>query len=436
MSPIDDTIVALSSAAQPGGRAIVRLSGPQSLAISDSVFHATGSVAQGRSVTSGFLAIHGVPSPLPAERFSFPGPTSYTGQTVVELHLLSSLPLVERLIADLIASGARPAGPGEFTLRAFLSGQLDLPKAEAALGAIEAGDREELKSALRQLAGGVSRPLDGLRDDLLNLLADLEAGLDFADENLEFVAKPETLKRLADAMARVTLVQKQIAGRGVAGRVFRVAFAGPPNAGKSRLFNALSGSSAIVSSEAGTTRDYLVARISSRGQTLELIDTAGIRTAADSLEEDSQRLGKEVISTSDLILLCHDATHPESVDAPGVGAILKVATKCDLAPSPIGMLATSAETGFGLAALVSELAAKAAERSERGLAPSLSRCAGHVDTCLSALRKAHLGVLEDDPPEIVAADLRTALEELGRLTGTVHTDDLLDRVFSRFCIGK
>jgi tRNA modification GTPase len=373
---------------------------------------------------------------LPAERFTFPGPNSYTGQTVVEFHLLSSPPLIERLIADLIASGARPAGPGEFTLRAFLSGKLDLPKAEAALAAIEARDRDELKAALRQLAGGVSRPLDGLRDDLLNLLADLEAGLDFADENLEFVAKPETLTRLADAMARVTLVQKQIAGRSVAGRAFRVALSGAPNAGKSRLFNALGGGSALVSPVAGTTRDYLVARVTARGQLLELIDTAGLRETSDGIESDSQRLGREIIASADLILLCHDATNPESIDAPSVATILKVATKCDLAPSPAGMIATSAETGFGLAALVGELAAHAAQRSERGLAPSLSRCSGHIDICLTALRKAHLGVLEDDPPEIVSADLRAALEELGQLTGAVHTDDLLDRVFSRFCIGK
>lgn len=436
MSLLDDTIVALSSAPGPGARAIVRLSGRAAVAISDRIYLASADARSARGVSTGFLALKGVPSPLPADRYLFPGPHSYTGQTVVEVHCLSSPPLVDALIAELIAAGARPANPGEFTLRAFLAGKIDLPQAEAALATIEASDRDELRAALQQLAGGVSRPLDGLREDLLNLLADLEAGLDFADENIEFVDKTATLNRLAEALARVTLVQKQLAGRGESSRSFRVALIGPPNAGKSRLFNALTGATALVSPEAGTTRDYLVTRIDHAGQSIELIDTAGLRTTDDAIEGDSQRLGYLAASTADCVLICHDSSSDTRIEPPTVVAVLHVATKCDLAPPPADHHPTSAESGLGVAALLDRLAQLATTRSQRGLAPSLSRCHGHVDACLSSLRKAHRGTLENDPPEIIAADLRAALDELGRLIGAIHTDDLLDRIFSRFCIGK
>src|SRR5262249_37178515 len=145
----------------------------------------------------GHLRLAGVAAPLPAELYAWPAPRTYTSQELVELHTLSCPPLVEILIAQLLETGARAAQPGEFTLRGFLAGKLDLTQAEAVLGIIEASDRAELKQALAQLAGGVARPLQGLREDLLNLLADVEAGLDFTEEDLQFVDKPEVLQRLA-----------------------------------------------------------------------------------------------------------------------------------------------------------------------------------------------------------------------------------------------
>src|SRR5437588_583005 len=165
-----------------------------------------------------------------------------------------------------LATGARAARPGAFTLRAFLAGKLDLPRAEAVLAVIEAGSRDELKQALAQLAGGMTRPLQELREDLLNLLADVEAALDFSDEDIHFVEQAELLKRLMKGLALVTLLRRQLDQRGVSGGSFRVVLAGRPNAGKSSLFNALAGSAAaLVSAEPGTTRDYLVHKLDLAG---------------------------------------------------------------------------------------------------------------------------------------------------------------------------
>src|SRR5207248_8108480 len=178
-------------------------------------------------------------APLPADLYVFPAPHTYTGQHVAELHAPGCPPLIELLVAELLKAGARAARPGEFTLRAFLAGKLDLTRAEAVRGVIEAGSRDELAQALAQLAGGVARPLQELRDDLLNLLADVEAGLDFADEDIRFVDEDELLKRLGKGLALVMLAQKQLRERSVSGRAFRVVLAGRPNARKSSLFNAL-----------------------------------------------------------------------------------------------------------------------------------------------------------------------------------------------------
>ncbi|MEO2090922.1 MAG: tRNA uridine-5-carboxymethylaminomethyl(34) synthesis GTPase MnmE, partial [Gemmataceae bacterium] len=218
----DDTIVALSSAAGPGVRAIVRVSGPDTRAVVGKVFMAdSGGTDRPRHLVPGSVRLSGVHSPLPADLYFFPGPHTYTGQDLAELHTISSPPLVERLIADLLAAGARPAQPGEFTLRAFLAGKKDLPQAEAVLAVIEAGTDSDLQAALRQLAGGVTQPLAKLRDDLLNLLADVEAALDFVDEDIEFVSKRDTILRVTAGMAHLTNLRRQLDARTVSGRTFR-----------------------------------------------------------------------------------------------------------------------------------------------------------------------------------------------------------------------
>lgn len=499
----DDTIVALSSAPGAGARAIVRVSGPGTRAVVAQVFAgeslppvpslkggAEGNLppnplpegrgredtaelrhesdglsaaaelllpsgrgpgrrgAPPRRLVRGALRLSGVHSPLPAVLYFFAGPKSYTGQDLAELHLIGSPPLVERLVSDLLAAGARPARAGEFTMRAFLAGKKDLPQAEAVQAVIEAGTDSDLSAALDQLAGGVSRPLDALRDDLLNLLADVEAALDFADEDIEFVSQAATVSRLQTALEHLGAVQKQLDDRTVSGRPVRVALVGAPNAGKSSLFNALAGASALVSPVPGTTRDYLTRPLACAGVVAELIDTAGWQAASDTIEEQAQRLGAEQAARADVIVWCDESgTFGAADDARlrATGAeVLRVRTKGDLTgePPPAGSDSASGPVGAsvvspgGLDALRAALGEVVGARARSPLAPSQSRCRGHVLACLERLREAHAFATRGDHPELLALALRGALDPLGEMTGAVYTNDLLDRIFSRFCIGK
>ncbi len=452
----EDTIVALASSPGPGSRAIVRVGGPNALAIVEPRF--TPSVDRSlngspRLVTPGQLQLSGVHAPLPVTAYYFRAPRSYTGQDLVELHTISSPPLVERLIADLLAAGTRAAQPGEFTLRAFLRGKKDLTRAEAVLAVIHAGSDDELTKALAQLSGGLARPMDELRDDLLSLLADVEAGLDFVDEDIEFVGKSEQLARIAVGLAKLTNLQRQLDARTVSGRAVRVALVGAPNAGKSSLFNALAGcdTPAIVSPAAGTTRDYLVKRIDLDSVPVELVDTAGWQDARNSIERQAQDLGREESRRADLVLWCVPANEaiPEGPE-PIAGETILVRTKADLSSPPLwgkvmvgvgnprelSSISASVVSPDGFQHLQTVLTERIKSLTRSPLAPSQSRCRYHVDAALDSLRRAHEHVREDDPQELLALELRKALDQIGEMVGAVYTNDLLDRIFSRFCIGK
>ncbi len=432
---LHDTIIALATLPNPGGRAILRLSGPGAF----DLLPRAGLPTLPQPTTR---TIHPFDEPLPGEAHLWPKPRTYTGQDLAELHLPGCQPLVARLLAALVAAGARPAEPGEFTLRAFLAGKLDLTRAEAVLGVIEAGSRQQLRQALAQLAGNLARPLQTLREDLLNLLADVEAGLDFVDEDISFQTPEQMLHRLASALAQLTLVQRQLTQRAVHERRFRVVLAGRPNAGKSALFNVLAGGTALVSAVPGTTRDYLERRVDLGRVSIELVDTAGWQASTDEIEEQAQRLAREQADRADLVLLCLPADEAMREDERELlhrrahPPVLAVTTKADLLTTPSENLAVSATTGQGLAELRRAILDRAGQDEEAPLAPSLSRCRGHVDRCLEHLRRAHALVVEQDPPELLALELREALEQLGQLTGAIYTEDLLDRIFSRFCIGK
>jgi tRNA modification GTPase len=436
-----DTIVALASAPGPGARAVIRLSGSEAASIAKTHFTSATPISSARRLYSGSVRCPSWSGPLPADLLVWPGPRSYTGQDMAELHLFSSVPLVESTVAALLDAGARAAQPGEFTLRAFLAGKRDLPRAEAVHAVITAADRAELKLALAQLAGGITQPLDGLRDDLLNLLADVEAGLDFSEEDIQFVGRDDLLLRLARGLAHLTTLKRQIEDRTVASRPFRAVLAGAANAGKSSLFNALGQASALVSAMPGTTRDYLLQRLNLDGAVVELADTAGWQPEADEIERQAQSLGAAVAQQADLVLLCIEAGRGMTVAerrwlARSNPPVLGLATKCDLAAAQETLLPTSAVSGAGLADLRAQLARRARTRPAPSLAPSLSRCRHHVEACLDHLRRAHAAVLFVEPPELLALELRGALDELGAMAGAVYTEDLLDRIFSRFCIGK
>ena len=221
----DDTIVAISSATGSGKRSIVRVSGPGTLAAINSVFKSNDSNAHSeyslRRLVRGSLTLADLHSPLPATLYFFRCPTTYTGQDLAEIHTIGSPPLIEQLVTDLLNADTRPAHPGEFTLRAFLAGKKDLAQAEAVNAVIEAGTEFDLRSALKQLAGGVTQPLHSLREDLLNLLADLEAALDFTDEDIEFVGQSETLARINAALVQLNELQQQLDARAISGRPVR-----------------------------------------------------------------------------------------------------------------------------------------------------------------------------------------------------------------------
>jgi tRNA modification GTPase len=330
-------------------------------------------------------------------------------------------------------------------MRAFLAGKKDLPQAEAVQAVIEAGSDADLSAALAQLAGGVSRPLESLRDDLLNLLADVEAALDFADEDIEFVGKADTLRRVATAIEHLEGVRKQLDDRTVSGRPVRVTLVGLPNAGKSSLFNALAGGTAIVSPIPGTTRDYLTKLLTLAGVAAELIDTAGWQDASDTIEQQAQRLGSEQTTHADVIVWCDESSafaEEDEARLQATGAVvLKVRTKGDLfnEPLPCGygsFIQASVVSPHGLDALRAALANTVTSLTRPALAPSQSRCRHHVLACLERLHEAHSLASNDAPPELLALALRGAIDALGEMTGAVYTNDLLDRIFSRFCIGK
>jgi len=438
----DDTIVAVSSAPGPGARAIVRISGPATSRVVATVFQGQSTKARSRCLIAGTVAFSGVHSPLPATLYQFPGPHSYTGQDLAELHTIGSPPLVERLVAELMNAGARPAQPGEFTLRAFLAGKKDLPQAEAVHAVIAAGTDADLRRALEQMGGGITRPLVKLRENLLNLLADLEAALDFADEDIEFVGKSETLARLDSAIAELDDLGRQLDERAVSGRPVRVALVGRPNAGKSSLFNALGGGDALVSTIPGTTRDYLTKRLRNEGAEVELVDTAGWLDSSDTIERQAQGLGRDASARADVIVWCDEHGDFAEVDAARLAAtgaeVLRVRTKADL-PGAVPddrSVATSVILNGGTENLRAVLSEQIAALARPALAPSQSRCRHHIAASITFLQAARTQVARGDQPELVASELRASLEQLGELTGQVFTNDLLDRIFSRFCIGK
>lgn len=461
----EDTIAAIAS--PPGGsaRGILRISGTAVRDCVEQVFrrdHGNGR----RSCTEvpdnlptvslptaipGSLILGGNTASLPCEVYYWPTQRSFTGEPVAEIHTLGSPPLLEAALRQVCAAGARMAEPGEFTLRAFLAGRLDLTQAEAVLGVIDAADPREFQVALSQLAGGLAGPLHALRDQLLDLLAHLEAGFDFADEDLPFITAAELQRQITIAADTIARLANQMASRRDAAERIRVVLRGWPNTGKSSLFNALAGrEGAIVSDIPGTTRDYLTAELHLDGVSCLLVDTAGVELECEGSSGDlwqaAQMATEEQSRQAHVEVLCLDHTRPlnpwerAQFNQDGRPPLL-VLTKTD-APRYTDLIQpaieTSSVTGHGLDLLrrrLRDLVLAARATGGEVVAGTAARCHESLRLASECLERAgelvYLG-----REELVAAEVRVALEELGRVVGTVYTDDVLDRIFSRFCIGK
>lgn len=436
-----DTIAAISSPAGAGVRGIVRLSGPRAWAIALETFRADepGPLPTRPELRAGRLRVDGLRPTLEVMVALWPGPRTYTGQELAEIHTPGAPPLVSLVLAHCLARGARRAEPGEFTLRAFLAGKLDLTRAEAVLGVIHARDPAQLDAALRQLAGGLAGPIEKARDRLLDVLAHLEANLDFADEpDVDLLGRAALAGELEGIAATIAGLSARLRDRDRPEATPRVVLVGPPNAGKSRLFNALLGSDrALVSPVAGTTRDYLSAPCDCDGLLVELIDTAGAEAADGPVEARAQALRDAEAARADLLLDCRSADVPPVADSLSDRARLIVWTKADLAPAPAVALATSAATGFGLIDLKRAVAAtlRARDAEADPLAATGARCREGLVLAGRAIESA-AGAPAVGGDELVAIDLRQAADELGKVVGAVVTDDILDRIFRRFCIGK
>ncbi|MFV2068972.1 MAG: tRNA modification GTPase, partial [Pirellulales bacterium] len=315
----NDTIAAIATAAGGAGRGIVRMSGPAVVSCLATCFQPDEPVPLDHVTSArsflGQLDLAEVASPLPCNLLLWPTRRSYTRQVVAELHTLGSPPLVEALLETLCRCGARPAEPGEFSLRAFLAGRIDLTQAEAILGVIDAGGQRELDVALRQLAGSVAKPLVDLRNELLDLLADLEAGLDFADREIEFLSRQQLIGRLEALSSRLARLKEQFVGRSTIRTGIRVVLTGRPNAGKSSLFNALVGrDEALTSAMEGTTRDTVRAHCDLGGVGCELIDTAGLDLGGprDEIARAVAEIARDELDEAHLRILCIDASQPLS----------------------------------------------------------------------------------------------------------------------------
>ena len=443
MVTASDTIAAVATASGRAGVGIVRLSGPAAHAIATRVAGPLPAPGQARLVTFRDAAGEPIDQGL---LLCFSAPHSFTGEDVAEFQAHGGPVVLGGLLDAALGLGARRAGPGEFSQRAFLNGRLDLAQAEAVADLIAAGSATQARAALRSLSGEFSTAVQALTDRLLALRVEVEAGIDFAEEDIETADRD----RIGTALAALeddvsSLVASAERGRRLTDGTV-VVLAGRPNAGKSSLLNCLSGQdAAIVSAEPGTTRDVLREAVSLGGCALELIDTAGLRPDPGAIEAEGIRRAEREMRRADHILFLVDAADPAAVAAAagdiaalpaGIPASV-VYTKCDRAAAPAGALGLSTVTGEGVDRLVARLAGLAGagdggagtfSARARHVA-ALARAAGHVAVArqVAAAGRAN---------ELLAEELRLASAALGEVTGEVSSDDLLGAIFSTFCIGK
>jgi len=448
MFSTDDTIVAIATPAGRGGIGVVRISGPSAVEIANALLqldsplrprYATFARTQGDQVVATY----------------FPAPHSYTGDHVVEISAHGSPVVLRQIVATAMASGSRLAEPGEFTLRAFLNGRIDLVQAEAVADLIDAVTPLQARAAFDQLEGTLTGQIASIDAALFDLTAKLEASLDFPDEGYHFLEAGETGAALRAIERTIAALLCEVRRGRLIREGARVAIAGKPNVGKSSLFNALLGAGrAIVTSIPGTTRDLVSDTVDIEGLRIDLVDTAGVRTTSDEVEIEGVSRARQAWANADLVLLVVDRSCAideadkdllhETADVPR----LVVATKSDLPPAwrdadDLQAIAVSSKTGIGLDGLRSAIrtgldAANPATAPDTAAVTNV-RHAALLERARTALCRAVEAVEAPGGPvaeEFVLTDLQDARAALEEVTGKRTSDDLLRHIFARFCIGK
>jgi tRNA modification GTPase len=448
--PTHDTIVAISTPPGRGGLGIVRLSGREARRVAEAVlrFDAGGSWRSWRARMAELPDASGHAVDQVVATY-FEAPRSYTAEDVVEIACHGAPVVLRHAVARALEAGARLAEPGEFTLRAFLNGRIDLPQAEAVRDLIEATTLYQARVAAQQVAGSVSRRLAPVKEKLLELIALLEAGIDFAEDDISVASADEILARLDRVQAGVAKLAASFAYGGLVRSGLTLAIVGRPNVGKSSLFNRLlEQDRAIVTDIPGTTRDAISETASIKGFPIRLVDTAGIRESKETVESLGVERSFEALADADLALVVVDVSRPLDAEdreivrrARSQGRMLVAGNKCDLgrAPDSEDAIAVSALTGEGIEplrqAILDAVLPPGAMESETGFITSLR----HERLLLESgihLATAQCAVEARIPHEMVLVELYAALHPIDAITGATTADDILNRIFSTFCIGK
>ena len=443
MQPARDTIAAIATPPGTGGVSIIRISGGEALAIAARVSGITP--APRRATLAHIRDTHGDTLDQ-ALLLYYPAPHSYTGEDTLEIQGHGGIAVTQAVLAAVLDAGARLAEPGEYTRRAYLNNKIDLAQAEAIADLINARSQAAVKAANRSLQGDFSRQIETLAADLLALRIYIEAALDFPEEEIDFLREGDIAARPQGWGERLrTLLAQSTQGR-LMNDGINLVIAGKPNAGKSSLLNALVGEErAIVTAQAGTTRDIVRETILIHGMPVNILDTAGLREAEDLVEQEGIRRTRHALSQADLILLLRDGSALDDAaddELPANIPQLLAYNKADQTPPAVQAqhadgLWISAKTGAGIDALRDAIA-RAVGRDSREESPYIARerhlralhqAERHYQHALAQLHASQNG-------ELIAEDLRLAHDALGSITGAVSSDDLLGHIFSSFCIGK
>jgi tRNA modification GTPase len=451
VTEFEDTIVAISTPPGRGGIGIVRLSGPVARTIAEPLLKLRHPLAPAQARFAEVLDSTGETLDEAVVTF-FEKPHSYTSEDIVEIAAHGSPVLLDHLLRQCLAAGARLAEPGEFTQRAFLSGRLDLTQAEAVNDLIEATTLHQARVAAQQLGGSLSRQITPIKQELIALIAALEAGIDFAEDDIDLLPANEITAQIQAIQAPLAALERTFTYGRIVRDGFSLAIVGRPNVGKSSLFNRLiERDRAIVTATPGTTRDLVTERVSLEGIPVELIDTAGLRESTDEAESIGIAKSRQAMAEADVVLLILDATAPiHHEDEAAIATLatrpfLVVVNKQDLAPNVhqlkpgiYPVLETSARTGTGVPELRSAILSFLIGEVpivETALLTNL-RQQRSVSAALAALNRTDQAAAATIPHEIILLDLYEVLRALDAMTGATTSDDILNLIFSKFCIGK